>query len=103
LIAQTRRIWKGWHARVGGVQKAKVEMISREYFAILEVLDRWEEALGDISEENARAEGYPSVEAYRGIWVRINRKPWDPREVVKVAEFRVLEVGPAYLAFVESL
>ncbi|MDQ0286810.1 hypothetical protein J2Z49_001927 [Desulfofundulus luciae] len=44
------------------------------------------ERLGDITEEDAWKEGYPSVEAYRGAFERIYGF-WDPDAGVWVVEF----------------
>jgi hypothetical protein len=84
---ETRRDWKTWRARVGSIHKAKTEMMSRNYFALIEILDRWEERLGDISEESVHNEGYDSCEAYEAKFLEIYGF-WDPDRTVKVIKFR---------------
>ena len=69
---QTRRSWKKARAKVGAIHLAKVKMLSKEYFARLLILAVYEERLGDISEEDARAEGYPSKYAYLIAFQEIN-------------------------------
>jgi len=70
---QTRRIWKRKHANVGAVHLAKTKMLSKEYFAKLEILDVYQEDLLDISDEDAKAEGYLSRDEYLVAFCRINK------------------------------
>ena len=72
---QTRRIWeKPTRAKVGSIHLAKTKMLSKEFFAKLEILSVHKEKLGAISERDARAEGYPSVLAYLIAFININLK-----------------------------
>lgn len=86
---ETRRDWKSWRARVGSVHKAKTEMMSRNYFALIEVLERWEERLGDVSDESVHNEGYDSREDYEMKFREIYGY-WKPDQIVKVIKFRVV-------------
>jgi hypothetical protein len=74
---QTRRIWKKPRAKVGAVHLAKTKMLSREYFAKLRILDVYREFPSDISDDDARAEGYDDASAvaiteaeYDELWAR---------------------------------
>lgn len=93
---ETRRISEHWRANVRSTHLAKTQMLSREYFARLYVYDRWEELLGEISEESARNEGYGSKEEYLRKFAEINRKklktlPYPLEEIrVRVYKFRVI-------------
>ncbi len=98
---ETRRQWDRWRVNLGSTQQAKTVMISREFFALLEIMDRYEQTLGEISPGSIHAEGYNSLDQYRQVWEKINKRPWDDSEEVKVVEFRVVDIGSAYLAFVE--
>ena len=69
---QTRRSWKKARAKVGAIHLAKIKMLSKEYFARLLILAVYEERLGDISEEDARAEGYQTKYAYLVAFQEIN-------------------------------
>jgi len=71
---QTRRTWAKPRARVGSIHLAKTRMLSTEFFARLEILAVYRERLGDISEEDAIAEGYPSRAEYFQAFARINRQ-----------------------------
>ncbi len=86
---ETRRDWKVWRAKVGSVHKAKTKMISPEYFALIEIIERWEEELGDISEESVYNEGYDSREAYEAKFREIYGY-WDPHQMIKVLKFRMV-------------
>ena len=71
---ETRRIWSRWRANVRSKHLAKTKLLSKEYFARLYIVDRREERLGDISEEDANAEGYSSREEYLAKFAEINAK-----------------------------
>ena len=90
---QTRRIWKKHRAKVGSIHLAKTKMLSREYFAPLEILDVYQERLGDISEEDARAEGYAGAAAYLEAFRKINCLENLPDIMVYVVKFRVKVEG----------
>lgn len=65
-------------------------MISKDYFAKILVTDIYPERLGDITEEDARKEGYSSREAFFEEWRSIYGSVND-NLVVWVVEFEVSE------------
>jgi len=68
-------------------------MLSTEYFARLEILAVYQERLGDISEDDARAEGYPSRAEYFQAFARINRQRIGDdfcEQVIWVVRFQVV-------------
>jgi hypothetical protein len=93
---QTRRIWPRWRANIRSTHLAKTKMLSKEHFAMLYIWNRWEERLGDITEADARAEGYNSREEYLDKFAKINAKqikklPYPLEEIpVKVLAFKVI-------------
>lgn len=89
---QTRRIWERKRANVGSVHLAKTQMISKEYFAKLEILAVYLEPIMVISEEDALAEGYPTKHDYLDAFCRINKRTFDSLEnmVVWVVKFKVV-------------
>jgi len=72
---QTRRCWKRPRCKVGSIHLAKTEMLSKDYFAKLKILGLAVERLGDISDDDARSEGYPSVFVYLKAFQEINKIP----------------------------
>lgn len=87
---QTRRIWKKKRINVGSVHLAKLRMISKEYFARIEVLDVYQESLKEISEEDALAEGYSSRISFLEAFCKINHLKEVPDIVVWVVKFRLV-------------
>lgn len=74
---QTRRIWKRRRAKPGSHHWAQTGMYKPETrFACLEVLRVWQEPLINISEADAKAEGYQDSHEYLMAFVRINRLSW---------------------------
>jgi hypothetical protein len=87
---QTRRIWKKPRAKVGAIHLAKLKMLSKEFFARLEILAVYQEWLKDISDEDARAEGYDNAAAYLIAFCRINHLENLPDIMVYVVKFQVI-------------
>lgn len=76
----------------GGVHPIKTQMVSKETFGHIEIVDfRWER-LGDMTDEDAQREGYDSVDKYRVIWNRIAKRKgdmWDDDLIVLVVDFKL--------------
>lgn len=77
---------KRW--RVESVHKAKTEMISRDYFALLRILTLHQEPLGAMTEKDAQEEGGYTLEGYKKEWEDIHGPcSWDTELVVWVVQF----------------
>lgn len=94
---QTRRVWRSPPVRRGRIYLAKTELLSRDWFARLEILDLRKERLGDITPDSVHAEGYDRIEDFQAIW-RSCYSRWIPSKVVDVVEFRVIESNPQFQA-----
>lgn len=93
---ETRRLWKTPHAKVGSVQKCKTEMISLNYFAKIQIGDVHQEALLNISDAGAIAEGYANRMEYFQAFFRINKIPVPKQEaalhtIIYVVGFKCVE------------
>jgi len=89
----TRRIWKRPRVKVGGVYKAKLKMISKEYFARIKVIEYYKQELGEMTEKDAVKEGYKSIMDFHDIWIKINGA-WHDNQVVDVIEFELIKNEP---------
>lgn len=66
---QTRRTWDRWMVREGKVYQAKTQLFG-EPFAHIYIKRRWIERVQDISESDAKAEGYASRMAFLEMWAK---------------------------------
>ena len=89
LKTQTRRTWKTARVKVGSVQLAKTQMISKAYFARLKVLAVYQERLGDMTEQDAYDEGGYTLEGYKETFERIYGF-YDPDLLVYVVKFETI-------------
>jgi len=57
---------------------------------IIEIIDAYEQQLRDMTEHDARREGFKSLQEFKAMWPRYTRMAWRPNMVVMVYEFRLL-------------
>ena len=69
---QTRRLWKKPRVKVGGVYQARTELFGKP-FALIRVVRLEQRLLGDMTEEDAHAEGYPNRPEFFDAFFKINR------------------------------
>ena len=83
---QTRRLWPhGKRVNVGSLQQARTKMLdAKSCFATLHIDRVWQEPLGKVSESDAKAEGYPSRDAYLHAFAEINRLSYAAAEPITV-------------------
>lgn len=88
---QTRRRRKRTlrKGRIYAVKKNWIETTG-EYIRITKV---YPQKLSDVSEEEARKEGFSGLDKFRDAWIRINGS-WDPDMVVTVYEFELADSPP---------
>ena len=85
----TRRMWKRRMAKVGGIYKCKLAMMKKDYFAKIRVVSIYEQELKDMSKEDARKEGYDTLEEFKNVWIKINGR-WVPDWKPTVIEFELV-------------
>lgn len=89
----TRREWAENYAgpSVGTVVAATTELFvsDDEADCYIQIVNRYEQPLGEMSDENARAEGdYEDLEEFREGYEKVyGEGSWDPEKVVEVVEF----------------
>lgn len=82
---QTRRSSGRWRLGRQPIQGARYKVAG-----YIEVLDKYRQRLGDIRPEEARAEGFASVEEFQKAWTKMNGS-WDPGVEVWVYVFKLYE------------
>ena len=86
----TRRVWKKPRVKVGGIYKAKLKMLSKDYFAKIKVTNLFKQPLAEMTQQDFEKEGYPQPNDFIFIWSQINGG-WDRNMVVDVIEFEVVK------------
>ena len=93
---QTRKLWDRPRAKEGSEHLfyLRPPMTGEKPFARALVTRVWRQKLGEMSEEEAQAEGYPTLQAFLDQFQSINQRKvkGDLRDVrVYAVEFRVVE------------
>jgi len=84
---QTRRRHKHpW--KPGRIYRIKVSWFKSTPYRI-KILRRFRQRLGDMTEEDAKAEGFNSLEEFRRAWEEIHGQ-WNPDEEVWAYEFKLI-------------
>lgn len=84
---QTRRISKRKY-KIGKEYRLRKDWY-HYYDHRIKIIDRREERLGDITEEDAVREGFNSVKDFKKAWININGI-WDPDIIVHVYDFELI-------------
>ena len=89
IKTETRRLWSRWHVKVGGIYACQRKRCqpNAECDAWIRVTGRYTQFLGEMTEENAKAEGGYTLEQFKKIWPKYSGKEWDDNELVYVIEF----------------
>jgi len=87
---QTRRCASKMRYRVGSIQPIKA-MYYEKAQGYVQIKRRFEQRLADMTEEEAKAEGYENLEAFRKEWPQITKHPIDLKETVTAYEIQKTE------------
>ena len=87
---QTRRCASKMRYRVGSIQPIKTTYYEKAQGHV-QIKRRFEQRLADMTEEEAKAEGYENLEAFRKEWPQITKHPLDLKETVTAYEFHKTE------------
>lgn len=92
IKTETRRTWEKPRAKAGSDHQCRTRMFSGkdDYFAIVDILDVYQQPLGEMTEEAARKEGGYTLAEYAHIWEIIGGSPLNPLEEVWVVEMALL-------------
>ena len=86
LKTHTRRTHKNeW--KIGHTYKIKENYLDKGQGKIL-ITRRFKQQLGNISLEDAKKEGFQTLEEFKSAWREINGN-WNPNQTVTVYEFRL--------------
>lgn len=85
---QTRRNHKKWRANIGVVHQVRTSRFGKPHCHI-RIIRRWEERLGDISKEDAFAEGGYTPDEYIHGLIEMLGGRIDIDSVLKVYEFEI--------------
>ena len=83
----TRRPWSRPMAKVGGIYQVRITQYKKGYHFLIKVLDLKKQKLGDMTLEDAKAEGFESIKEFGDYWTKINGF-YDRNEEVTVITFR---------------
>lgn len=88
----TRRAWKKPMVKEGGIYKAKLKMLSKDYFAKILVTKLYQQEIIDMSFEDVKKEGYNTAEEFDEIFKKINKIKGDLDTDIRVwvVEFEVI-------------
>lgn len=93
---QTRRCWKRSFIKPGSFHWAQRNYRKESRFALLEILDVWEQSPWDISDEHAKAEGFEHrwqfISAYYDQYPNCDIDVEDGKRHHYVIDFRVEKV-----------
>jgi N4-acetylcytidine amidohydrolase len=86
---QTRRISKIEY------QEGSIQPIQENYKdkakTHIKINKKYKQKLGDVTEQQAKAEGFQNLTEFKAEWVKITKHPWNPDQLVTAYEFELLK------------
>jgi hypothetical protein len=100
--SETRRKWKKPHVKVGGIYQVRLGRYKKGYHFLIRVLEVKKQKLGDMTEEDALAEGFrpgpylattmPASFFFFDYWMKLNGN-WCDDDEVYVIKFCIASEG----------
>jgi hypothetical protein len=85
---QTRRTSR-YELTVGRIYTVKTNLYGQPQ-GYIKITQKYRQRLGDVSEPEAKAEGFNSIEEFQKAWKAINGS-WNPEQIVTAYEFELVE------------
>ena len=82
----TRRVWKRCNLKVGSIQTCMSYYTKEGRFAKCRISKIERQKLGEMTEQDAKKEGFESLQAFKGYW-----QGWKPEQEVWVITFELEE------------
>ena len=89
---QTRRTSKIRY-REGSIQPIQ-ENYNQKAKDHIKINKRYEQKLGDMAEEDAKAEGFENLDEFKKEWEKITKQPWNPEQTVTAYKFQLIKKNP---------
>jgi len=90
---QSRRISKIRY-REGSIQPVRENCAPGKAKDYIKIDRRYEQRLGDMTEEQAKAEGFQNLAEFKRGWEEITKQPWNPDQTVTAYEFHLVSKQP---------
>lgn len=92
IKVETRRVWNKCMVKEGSIHKAKTDYRKDSTFALLYIKYVKRQRLKDMNDEDARKEGFNSLNEFINAWIRCY-KYYDPEMMVYVIGFKVIKLS----------
>ena len=85
------------------VYKAQHMLFTPDYFVEFKITEKFQQPLGDMTDQDYKAEGFATREKFIYAWELITKNPIDETQIVWVLKFELVRVSPGYLELFDTL